>query len=53
MVQEILKGLHANDDVLSHFMFYLRNNENDTDKSPKIIEDYETAKKLLLQGIYL
>ena len=26
--------------------------KNDTDKSPNIIEDYETAKKILLQSIF-
>ena len=46
MVQKISKGFYVKDSELSHVVCDLGNNENDTDKYPKIIEDYETEKKL-------
>ena len=46
MVWAILKVLCRKDDVLSHAMCDLVNNENDIDKYSKIIDYYETAKKL-------
>ena len=38
--------MYGKDDVLSHVICDLGNNDNDTYKSPNIIEDYERAKKL-------
>ena len=44
--QTISRVLYGNDAVLCHVMFDSERNENDTDKYPNIIEDYEIAKKL-------
>ena len=52
MVQAVSKQLYGKDAVLSHVMCDLVKNENDTDKSPNIIEDYETANSFLLQSIF-
>ena len=49
MVWEISKDLDRKYDVLSHIMCDLVNTENDTDKSPNIIEDYDTAKNLFTE----
>ena len=53
MLRSISKGLYGKDDVLSHSMCELGKTGNDKDKYPNIIEDCETAKKLLLQSIFL
>ena len=42
-ISKVLCGKYA---VFGHVMCDLENTENDTDKSPNIIEDYETARKL-------
>ena len=46
IVQQITKGLYVKYAVISHIMCYLGKTENDTYKSPNIIEYYETEKKL-------
>ena len=46
MVQSISKGFYGNDVVLSNIMCDSGKTENDTDKSPNIIDNYETEKKL-------
>ena len=46
MVRIILNVLYGKYYVISHFLFDLVKTENDIEKSPNIIEDYETAKKL-------
>ena len=43
MVHAVSKGLYGNNYVLSHVMCDLGKTENNTDKSPNIIEGYETA----------
>ena len=52
IVREIPKGLYGKDAVISHIIYDLGNTENNTDKSPNIIEDYDTTKKFLLQSIF-
>ena len=46
MVRTITNGLYAQDAVLSHVVCDLVNTVNDIDKYIRIIEDYDTAKKL-------
>ena len=46
MVRAIYKVLYGKYAVISNVMCDLGNTENSTDKSPNIIEDYETTKKL-------
>ena len=45
MLRVISKGLYGKYDEKIYFLCDLVNTDNDTEKSPNIIDDYETAKK--------
>ena len=45
-----IKRFNGKDAVLSHVVYNLIKNKNDTEKSPNIIDDYDTAKKLFTVG---
>ena len=53
MVQATSNIFHVNCDMISHVICDLGKIENDTDKSPNIIEDYETSKKLFTEEYIL
>ena len=52
MVRAISKVLCGEDSVLNRVICDLGKTENDTDKYPNIIEDYETTKKILTEEYF-